>query len=319
MTMKRISTLLCCASALLCAQAGAAATPGFSPPAVCQADIDQEPPPPPKLDETLYEHFGAGVREGVEWVSVADLLARPEPHIGKAVRVRGPISSICQKKGCWMHLGSEERPVMVKFKDYAFFMPKDGAGRIAVLDGVLSLKQETVEETRHYLEDAGKHEEAKRITEGRKIYTLLASGVALRSRAEPLSDERFEQFGERLLDGPWTDVATVMASPEAYLGRTLRLRGPITSVCQKKGCWMHLGSEAAPVMVKFKDYAFFVPKQAAGRIAHLEGVLTLRQETVEQTRHYLEDAGKHEEAKRVTEGRKLLFFVAYGAALTRVE
>jgi hypothetical protein len=78
-----------------------------------------------------------------------------------------------------MHLGSQKPPVMVKFKDYGFFVPKDASGRTAIVEGVMAFKQETVEQTRHYLEDAGKHDEAAKITEGRKLYTFMASGVAI--------------------------------------------------------------------------------------------------------------------------------------------
>ena len=58
---------------------------------------------------------------------------------------------------------------------------------------------------------------------------------------------------------------------------------------------MRIGSDPN-VFVKFKDYAFFVPKDASGRTTIVEGTMTMKQETVEQTRHYLEDAGRHEEA-----------------------
>jgi hypothetical protein len=43
----------------------------------------------------------------------------------------------------------------------------------------MTFEQETVEQTRHYLEDAGKHEEAAKVTEGRKLYKFLANGVAI--------------------------------------------------------------------------------------------------------------------------------------------
>jgi hypothetical protein len=58
-------------------------------------------------------------------------------------------------------------------------MPKDASGRLAVVEGQLAFKQETVAETKHYLEDAGKHELATKVTEGRKILRFMADGVAL--------------------------------------------------------------------------------------------------------------------------------------------
>ena len=46
------------------------------------------------------------------------------------------------------------------------------------------------------------------------------------------------------------------------VGDTVKVtfEGPVEEVCQAKGCWMTIDVGAVdPVMVKFKDYAFFVP------------------------------------------------------------
>ncbi|HEX6813375.1 MAG TPA: DUF4920 domain-containing protein, partial [Planctomycetota bacterium] len=110
-----------------------------------------------KLDEKLYDHFGDGIAEGPA-VEVADAMKTPDQYTGKTVRFTGPISGVCQTKGCWMQLGSQNPIVFVKFKDYAFFVPKDASGRVAIVEGTMTMKQETVEQTKHYLEDAGKHE-----------------------------------------------------------------------------------------------------------------------------------------------------------------
>jgi hypothetical protein len=184
----------------------------------------------------------------------------------------------------------------------------------------MTFEQETVEQTRHYLEDAGKHEEAAKVTEGRKLYKFLANGVAI-SKPKQLDEKVWDLFGEPLLEAPAIPVADALKKPEQFTGKTVRLTAPINSVCAKKGCWMGLGAVDASgkpeVFVKFKDYAFFVPKDAAGRTAIVEGTMTFEQETVEQTRHYLEDAGKHEEAAKVTEGRKLYKFLANGVAISK--
>ena len=135
---------------------------------------------PAKLDEKLYDHFGTGITQGDKPAPLADVLKNPDAFTGKTVRVEGPITAICQTKGCWMHLGAQNPPVMVKFKDYAFFMPKDASGRTAIVEGTMTMKQETVEQTKHYLEDAGKLDEAAKVTEGRKLFHFMASGVAIK-------------------------------------------------------------------------------------------------------------------------------------------
>ena len=160
---------------------------------LCSTAAPQNPPIPPapaeakdqdivpsKLDEKTYDHFGTGITVGDAPALITTAQRDPVNFVGKIVRLEGPITAICQTKGCWMHLGTEQNPVMVKFKDYAFFMPKDASGRTAIVEGEMKLKQETVEETRHYLEDAGKKDEASKVTEGRKILTFMASGVAIK-------------------------------------------------------------------------------------------------------------------------------------------
>ncbi len=138
---------------------------------------------PDKLDAKAYDHFGTGITVGETPISLAAALKNADKLTGKTIRVQATITGVCQTKGCWMNLGKPDEkgnpPLFVKFKDYGFFMPKDASGRLAVVEGQLAFKQETVAETKHYLEDAGKHELATKVTEGRKILRFMADGVAL--------------------------------------------------------------------------------------------------------------------------------------------
>ena len=144
---------------------------------------------PKQLDPARHDHFGAGISESKEApLPLDEVMTDPAKFAGKPIRVAGPITGVCQTKGCWMTLGKPAAgnpPFLVKFKDYAFFVPKDAAGRDTVIEGELSFMQETVEQTRHYLEDAGKHDEAKNVTEGRKVLKFMASGVAITKPAKP--------------------------------------------------------------------------------------------------------------------------------------
>jgi len=127
-----------------------------------------------------YDFYGAGTGLG-ETVAVAQALADPEAHAQKTVRLRGPIAGTCAKKGCWMRLGSTDANVLVKFKDYGFFVPTGGVeGREAVVEGTLAVETQSVEEVRHYLEDAGKPEEAAKVTEPRRVVSFVATGVAIK-------------------------------------------------------------------------------------------------------------------------------------------
>ena len=72
------------------------------------------------------------------------------------VVVQGQIAQVCQAEGCWMKLkNTSGEDMMVKFKNHSFFVPKDIAGKNAVVYGTAMKKMITVEEQRHMAEDAG--------------------------------------------------------------------------------------------------------------------------------------------------------------------
>lgn len=97
-------------------------------------------------------------------------------------KVRVKVNEVCQAKGCWMQVDLENgEQVMVKFKDYGFFMPKNIAGKEVVLNGKAFVEEVSVDEQRHYAEDAGQTpEEIAKITEPKKTLSFLADGVLLK-------------------------------------------------------------------------------------------------------------------------------------------
>ena len=101
--------------------------------------------------------------------------------------VTGTINSVCQKKGCWMKMDmGNDKTMMVHFKDYAFFVPKDCSGKRLVMEGIAFMDVTPVAQLRHYAEDAGKSkEEIEKITEDEKELTFEASGVILYNELAP--------------------------------------------------------------------------------------------------------------------------------------
>jgi hypothetical protein len=97
------------------------------------------------------------------------------------VLISGTINSCCQKKGCWMKVDlGNDREMMVKFKDYGFFMPLDCSGSTVRLQGRAFKETVSVDELRHYAEDAGKTpDEIAAITEPETRFSFEASGVEL--------------------------------------------------------------------------------------------------------------------------------------------
>lgn len=98
-----------------------------------------------------------------------------------AAKIEGTILSTCAKKGCWMELLAEEDTVMVRFTDYGFFVPTEGAeGKNAIIQGEAFFDTLSVELLQHYAEDAGKsEEEILEITEPKYVMSFTADGVII--------------------------------------------------------------------------------------------------------------------------------------------
>ncbi|MCU0348149.1 MAG: DUF4920 domain-containing protein [Saprospiraceae bacterium] len=114
-------------------------------------------------------------------VTMPEMLAKMQGQDSVLVKVKGKVESVCQVKGCWVNLHDDQAGDMfVKFKDYAFFLPKDIAGREVVMEGYAFRDTTSVEDLKHYAEDEGKSkEEIAAITQPKEELKFLANGVVL--------------------------------------------------------------------------------------------------------------------------------------------
>jgi len=98
------------------------------------------------------------------------------------VKVEAVINSICQKKGCWMYVDlGEQTEMLVRFKDYEFFVPMDAIGDTAIIEGLAKVDTLSVEWLKHLKEDANApQEEIDAITEPKIMYSIAeATGVII--------------------------------------------------------------------------------------------------------------------------------------------
>ena len=102
------------------------------------------------------------------------------------ITVKAKVNSVCKNKGCWMTLELDnDEMAMVKFKDYGFFVPKDIDGEEVIIHGKAFVKEVSVDEQRHYAEDAGDDKEAiAAITQPKRTYSITADGVLVNERTE---------------------------------------------------------------------------------------------------------------------------------------
>ncbi len=97
------------------------------------------------------------------------------------VKFKSTVNSVCQKKGCWMKVDlGDNQETMVRFKDYAFFMPFNSKGHETVVNGKAFVTTISVSELQHYAKDAGKSaEEIAKITEPKRTLAFEADGVLM--------------------------------------------------------------------------------------------------------------------------------------------
>ena len=132
-------------------------------------------------------------------------------------------------------------------------------------------------------------------------------------------------FGQAFDTEKFHSVASMMKTYSTdEISDTIRvaIRGEVNEVCQAKGCWMTIagGEQADEMMVKFKDYGFFVPKDISGREVGMFGRAYYQITPVDELRHYAEDAGKNDdEIAQITEPKRELRFLAEGVKLFSVE
>jgi len=158
--------------------------------AVCLATLScknetktTEPEASEAKPEVAYASFGKEINDKDALTAERILEQYKGLKIGDTLnsKIKGKIIEVCSKKGCWMTLDIEgDNDVMVKFKDYGFFMPLNAEGDV-VINGKAFVSETSVDELRHYAEDAGKSkEEIAAITDPKFQYHFEADGVLLK-------------------------------------------------------------------------------------------------------------------------------------------
>jgi hypothetical protein len=114
-------------------------------------------------------------------------------------------------------------------------------------------------------------------------------------------------------------ISTLQADPDRYVGKTVRVEGTITEVCEMKGCWMELQeSPAAKIRVQVEDDVVVFPISSRGKTGIAEGVVEAldmtREKYVEWQKHLAEEKGKAFDPSTVGDGPyRILQIQATGA------
>ena len=126
----------------------------------------------------------------------------------------------------------------------------------------------------------------------------------------------YVSFGAEISADEVLDASAMMALyADLKEGDTLaaKFQAPVNSVCKMKGCWMRLAVGDQEAFVKFKDYGFFVPKYLSEVEVIVSGKAYVSKTSVEDLKHFAQDAGKtQEEIDAITEPELSFDFMANG-------
>ena len=162
------------------------------------------------------------------------------------------------------------------------------------------------------------------------ITALVALITACKSEKKDSKAEKntvtstvYESFGEKITDQGYISAVDVISKyNHLKVGDTLNLKftSSIVDLCSKKGCWMKLpvGRGDATIMVRFKDYGFFMPLDAKGKEVIVEGKAFVKETSVDKLKHYAEDAGKGKgEIAKIIEPKRTMSFEAFGVLMKK--
>jgi hypothetical protein len=162
----------------------------------------------------------------------------------------------------------------------------------------------------------------------KKIFILmfgLLSVVACNEEAKESAPDqknqaqtaKVEYFGEKITEDGAVPTDSLKAMMGADTLLNCKLSGTIDAVCQKKGCWMELkNGDGSTVRVTFKDYGFFMPKDASGRTAIVDGIAKVEVTSIGDLKEYAKDDGQSQaEIDAIKEPLRELVFEAKGVII----
>jgi Domain of unknown function (DUF4920) len=119
-----------------------------------------------------------------------------------------------------------------------------------------------------------------------RLLLIVALAVGLLSAADL-------KLGKPLTVKDPLPLATLLAKPADYVGKTVQVKGKITEVCQMMGCWMDLtNDDGQKIRIKVNDGEIEFPKSSAGKMAVAEGRFDKIELTQEQATAQAEEEAK---------------------------
>jgi hypothetical protein len=82
-----------------------------------------------------------------------------------------------------------------------------------------------------------------------------------------------KKFGAAITETSTTALGALLREPAKFQTKTIRTEGVVSAVCKSMGCWMEIAEPGGQAHIKMAGHSFFVPKDAAGHHAVVQGTV----------------------------------------------
>ncbi|MCG7534224.1 DUF4920 domain-containing protein [Pseudoalteromonas sp. OOF1S-7] len=127
--------------------------------------------------------FGGGA-DKTNVIDASTLLAKADQYHQTQVTVKGVVTKVCKKRGCWMTLDVEKgEQITVKVRDGDMVFPMSAVGKTALATGQFEVFELSLEKSRRYLahkaEENGEAFDPGTLENPITIYRLKPSAVTI--------------------------------------------------------------------------------------------------------------------------------------------
>lgn len=149
------------------------------------------------------------------------------------------------------------------------------------------------------------------------IFSTIVLLVSLTSYAQPPAGnaDKGDFYGAKVKAKGAIPIADLVSQLETVTTfEESKVTAKIVEVCPNKGCWLKVElPDGKQATVKMKDYGFFVPVAAKGKMVVIEGQASIKTVSVKELKHFAEDAKKSQaEIDAITQPKKEVNILAKG-------
>jgi hypothetical protein len=136
-------------------------------------------------DPTITKDGKAGVKtddgllygvdfKGGETMAFSEVIQSKDKLDGQVVTVKGYVSDVCAKAGCWLVMTEGDKSIRV-LTMHDFLVPTGYAGKNAIINGTFKVRAFSEEEEEHYNEESATPKET--IEKREETYEIEATGI----------------------------------------------------------------------------------------------------------------------------------------------